>query len=238
MSTGPAWSGAFDRGALRHVVSLPFAEVREWAFGGSTGAGVKVAVIDSGVDADHPRVGGVAGGVAFELDADGGVRVRRERGPARRPGRPRHGLRRDHPVDRSGRGDLQRPGAGRQPQGPRCAAARRRRVERRARHARRQPVAVEQGRGDVRPAARGGRPGLLLRHRARLRGQQPARPDVPLAVRLGDLGGRPRGCRGARAGLQRPTRRSSSALAASTSTSRGPSTGRSPRPATASPRRT
>ena len=69
MSTGPAWSGAFDRGALQHVISLPFAQVREWAFGGSTGAGVKVAVIDSGVDADHPRVGGVAGGVAFELDA-------------------------------------------------------------------------------------------------------------------------------------------------------------------------
>jgi subtilisin family serine protease len=51
------------------VVSLPFEEVRQWAFGESTGAGVRVAVIDSGVDADHPRVGGVAGGVAFELDA-------------------------------------------------------------------------------------------------------------------------------------------------------------------------
>ena len=27
-----------------------------------------MAVVDSGVDADHPRVGGIAGGVAFELD--------------------------------------------------------------------------------------------------------------------------------------------------------------------------
>ncbi len=31
---------------------------REWAWGGSTGAGVKVAVIDSGVEPDHPVVRG------------------------------------------------------------------------------------------------------------------------------------------------------------------------------------
>ena len=70
MSIEPAWSGAFDRGAIQEVAALPFAQVREWAFGGSTGAGVRVAVIDSGVDAEHPRVGGVVGGVAFQLDAE------------------------------------------------------------------------------------------------------------------------------------------------------------------------
>ena len=86
------------------------------------------------------------------------------RGAPRRPGRPRHGLRRNHPVARSGRRDLQRPRAGCQSQGSWRLVARRCRVERPARHARRQPVAVEQGRGDVRPIARGGRPGLLLRH--------------------------------------------------------------------------
>jgi subtilisin len=64
----PAWSGAFDRGSLEEVVGLPIDDVRAWAFGGSTGAGVRVAVVDSGVDGDHPRVGGIAGGVAFELD--------------------------------------------------------------------------------------------------------------------------------------------------------------------------
>jgi subtilisin family serine protease len=68
VSTTPAWSSAFDRSAFEEVVGLPIADVRDWAFGGSTGAGAKVAVVDSGVDADHPRVGGVAGGVAFELD--------------------------------------------------------------------------------------------------------------------------------------------------------------------------
>jgi subtilisin family serine protease len=70
VSIEPAWSGAFDRGAIQEVAALPFAQVREWAFGGSTGAGVRVAVIDSGVDAEHPRVGGVVGGVAFHLDAE------------------------------------------------------------------------------------------------------------------------------------------------------------------------
>ena len=70
MSSTPAWSGAFDRGSLETVVGLPVPEVREWAFAGSTGAGVRVAVIDSGVDGDHPRVGGVAGGVAFVLDPE------------------------------------------------------------------------------------------------------------------------------------------------------------------------
>jgi subtilisin len=68
VSLTPAWSGAFDRSALEEVVGLPLEDVREWAFGGSTGAGVDVAVVDSGVDADHPRVGGLTGGVAFELD--------------------------------------------------------------------------------------------------------------------------------------------------------------------------
>jgi subtilisin family serine protease len=50
------------------VVRLPIGQVRDWAFADATGAGVTVAVVDSGVDADHPRVGGVAGAVAFELD--------------------------------------------------------------------------------------------------------------------------------------------------------------------------
>jgi subtilisin family serine protease len=64
----PAWSGAFDRGSLQDVIGLPIDDVRAWAFDGATGAGVKVSVVDSGVDVDHPRVRGTAGGVAFELD--------------------------------------------------------------------------------------------------------------------------------------------------------------------------
>jgi subtilisin family serine protease len=70
MSALPAWSDAFEEGPLAEVLALPLPDVREWAIGGSTGSGVRVAVVDSGVDADHPRVGGVAGAVSFELDPE------------------------------------------------------------------------------------------------------------------------------------------------------------------------
>jgi subtilisin family serine protease len=41
----------------------------EWAWGGSTGEGVKVAVVDSGIDASHPAVGRVDGYLAVEARA-------------------------------------------------------------------------------------------------------------------------------------------------------------------------
>ena len=55
-----AWSSPFLASGLRPVsLSLPLDQVtREWAWGGSAGRGVKVAVIDSGIDATHPAVGG------------------------------------------------------------------------------------------------------------------------------------------------------------------------------------
>lgn len=75
----PAWSSHFEPGTLPDVTALPLdAPIsRSWAWGGATGAGVRVAVIDSGVDPAHPAVGRLAGAVAIELDADAphGVRV-------------------------------------------------------------------------------------------------------------------------------------------------------------------
>ncbi len=44
----------------------------EWAHGGSTGRGVKVAVIDSGIYASHPAVGGVNGYVSIS-EGEGGT---------------------------------------------------------------------------------------------------------------------------------------------------------------------
>ena len=41
---------------------------REWALGGSTGAGTTVCIVDSGVDADHPLVGGVRTAVSIRID--------------------------------------------------------------------------------------------------------------------------------------------------------------------------
>jgi subtilisin len=75
----PAWSWQFAPGHLQpvDVTAVPFSVTRQWAWADSTGWGVKVAVVDSGIDPDHPAVRGVAGGAAFDHDptAPGGVRV-------------------------------------------------------------------------------------------------------------------------------------------------------------------
>lgn len=50
----------------------------EWAWGGSTGKSIKVCIVDSGIEADHPTLGNaVKGGVVVEKGADGVV-VREE----------------------------------------------------------------------------------------------------------------------------------------------------------------
>ena len=43
---------------------------KEWAWGGASGAGITVAVIDSGVDAAHPAVGAVDRAVALRWDPE------------------------------------------------------------------------------------------------------------------------------------------------------------------------
>lgn len=64
----PAWSlpkDAVDRIAL--PVEWPERVTREWALGGSTGKGVRVCILDSGVDESHPRVGGLESSVFISL---------------------------------------------------------------------------------------------------------------------------------------------------------------------------
>jgi subtilisin len=70
-----AWADAFDDDGTAAVVPLrlPTPITPTWAWGGSTGRGVKVAIVDSGIDASHPAVGAVAGGVALSLSPDGEV---------------------------------------------------------------------------------------------------------------------------------------------------------------------
>ena len=68
----PAWSEAFAPGRLPVIPLLDLAGpvTWRWAIEGRTGAGVKVAIIDSGIDADHPAVGRVDGAVIIEPDDD------------------------------------------------------------------------------------------------------------------------------------------------------------------------
>jgi subtilisin family serine protease len=72
----PAYSASFTPEALKTVRwSLPVDAITPaWAWGSSTGRGVKVAVIDSGIDASHPDVGGqVLGYVAITDGPDGNL---------------------------------------------------------------------------------------------------------------------------------------------------------------------
>ncbi len=56
----PAWSEPFNPETRGGLIRLPALETidREWAFGGATGEGVSVAIVDSGVEGDHPAVRG------------------------------------------------------------------------------------------------------------------------------------------------------------------------------------
>jgi subtilisin family serine protease len=67
----PAWSEQFAPERLSRIpVRLPPVITRDWAWEGATGAGVRVAVIDSGIDSRHPAVGHVTGGVVIEHDPE------------------------------------------------------------------------------------------------------------------------------------------------------------------------
>jgi subtilisin family serine protease len=73
----PAWS--LDREIVASQPQRtvwPLGDAREWAWGGSTGAGVRVCIVDSGVDPRHPMVGAIQGAHAVVADEDGEPIVR------------------------------------------------------------------------------------------------------------------------------------------------------------------
>ena len=75
----PAWSlpaGAGERISIG--VDWPEQVTRDWAFGGSTGKGVRVCILDSGIESGHPRVGEVDGSVAFHRLEDGEFEVQED----------------------------------------------------------------------------------------------------------------------------------------------------------------
>jgi len=69
-SLRPAWSDAFAPDALRPVPRIGLPIDKDWAWGGASGAGITVAVVDSGIDAAHPEVGAVERAVALQWDAE------------------------------------------------------------------------------------------------------------------------------------------------------------------------
>ena len=74
--TLPAWSlPAAASAEIGIGVEWPEHVTRDWALGDSTGAGIRVCILDSGVQPDHPLVGALEGAVALHKTEDGEVVV-------------------------------------------------------------------------------------------------------------------------------------------------------------------
>jgi len=67
----PAWSlPSHAAQQLALGVEWPERVTREWAWGGSSGEGVRVCILDSGVEPGHPMVGDLEGAVAISKGED------------------------------------------------------------------------------------------------------------------------------------------------------------------------
>jgi subtilisin family serine protease len=72
----PAWSlPADDVGRIGIASDWPEPVTREWAWAGATGAGVRVCILDSGVEEGHPLVGELQGSIAINVGSDEEVTV-------------------------------------------------------------------------------------------------------------------------------------------------------------------
>jgi len=72
----PAWSLPAGRAEnLELPTEWPGRVTRDWAWGGSTGKGVRVCILDSGVESDHPMVGELEGAVAVEVGPESEISV-------------------------------------------------------------------------------------------------------------------------------------------------------------------
>jgi subtilisin len=72
----PAWSLPSDAvDGIAIPLEWPERVTREWAWEGSTGAGVRVCILDSGVEEGHPKVGELEGAVAVTVAKNGEVTV-------------------------------------------------------------------------------------------------------------------------------------------------------------------
>jgi subtilisin family serine protease len=67
----PAWSLPADAvGRIAIQMEWPARVDREWAWGGSTGKGVRLCILDSGIEAGHPVIGEVQGQWSVRIGPD------------------------------------------------------------------------------------------------------------------------------------------------------------------------
>jgi subtilisin family serine protease len=67
----PAWSlPSHEVERITLPTHWPERVTPEWALGDATGAGVRVCILDSGVEGEHPMVGELAGAVAVNVDGE------------------------------------------------------------------------------------------------------------------------------------------------------------------------
>lgn len=72
----PAWGAATSQKPLEKFSTCTMPGItRDWALGGADGTGVRVCVVDTGVDDGHPRVGTLARSAAVVTGPDGSMRV-------------------------------------------------------------------------------------------------------------------------------------------------------------------
>jgi subtilisin len=76
----PAWAEAFAPEVLKPIQPIGVGITKEWAWGDATGAGIDVAVVDSGIDPNHPEVRSVQRAMALSWDRDA-QEVRYAEGP-------------------------------------------------------------------------------------------------------------------------------------------------------------
>ena len=68
----PAWSLTSAAAADIGISNLlPERVDAEWAYGGASGDGIKVCILDSGIETGHPLVGELSGAVVISLDEEG-----------------------------------------------------------------------------------------------------------------------------------------------------------------------
>ena len=217
----PAWS--LPKDAVDRIALPPTGPSASRASGRSAarpGEGVRVCILDSGVDASHPLVGELESAVV-----DLGRRERRGRRGGGRGGRrlrSRHGLRRHRaPARARGRGSRAYASSARASPAAGAVLLGGLRYADRAglRRDQHEPLDDEEAVRERAPRAR--RQRVLQTHGARRLGAQHAGGELPVALLVGHLGREPRGARPARLLLQpepagrvlRPRRQRRGALA-------------------------